>query len=145
MASKAELLAELDVDKFDVPNFNRLVEFFKNLINSIYGVTDSLAPKYKVYHALISQTGVDAPTVKVLENTIGALVWTYDGVGIYQATLAGAFTLNKTSFLFTPNKKGFFQWFANDVNVIEVNVSDSAAAASDGLLGDATIEIRVYN
>ncbi|HJY62672.1 MAG TPA: hypothetical protein VJ455_00845, partial [Ignavibacteria bacterium] len=51
---------------------------------------------YKKYVALISQGGTDAPTAIILENTIGAIVWSYLGVGQYFATLAGAFTTDKT-------------------------------------------------
>jgi len=51
----------------------------------------------KRYVALLSQAGTDAPVATVLENTLGGtVVWGYTGVGIYSATLTGAFTENKT-------------------------------------------------
>ena len=44
----------------------------------------------KVYRALLSQSGTDAPVATVLENTlVGEVVWTYDNEGFYTATLAG--------------------------------------------------------
>ena len=49
----------------------------------------------KVYRALLNQTGTDAPVATVLENTIGAIVWTRQGLGDYRGTLAGAFPASK--------------------------------------------------
>lgn len=52
----------------------------------------------KEYIALLTQSGTSAPTVTVLRNTFGAnIVWTYTSVGVYAATLAGAFTQDKTA------------------------------------------------
>lgn len=61
------------------------------------GVISATKPAYKVYTALLTQTGTDAPVATVLENTLGgAVVWSYMSVGVYEATLAGAFTSSKT-------------------------------------------------
>lgn len=50
----------------------------------------------KRYLALVSQSGVAAPTATVIQNTLGgALVWTRDNAGLYSGTLAGAFPSNK--------------------------------------------------
>jgi len=46
---------------------------------------------YKVYTALITQTGENAPVATVLENTIGNLIWTRSSAGSYDLTLVGAF------------------------------------------------------
>lgn len=51
----------------------------------------------KVYRALLTQTGTDAPTVTVFENTLsGALVWTRNSTGVYYGTLVGEFPVAKT-------------------------------------------------
>ncbi len=61
----------------------------------------------KKYVALLTQTGTNAPTATVLDNTLGGtLVWSYDGVGTYIGTLTGAFTLDKTSVLISGVYKG---------------------------------------
>ena len=63
----------------------------------------------KVYRALLSQTGTNAPVATVLENTLGNIVWTRDSAGTYFGTLTGAFLENKT---FTPifiNNSGLSQ------------------------------------
>ena len=53
---------------------------------------------YLKYVALLTQTGTDAPVATVLENTLGGtVVWARSEVGVYTATLADAFTANKTA------------------------------------------------
>ena len=51
---------------------------------------------YKVYTAIVNQTGTNAPVANVLENTIGEIVWTRTDAGLYYANLAGAFIDGKT-------------------------------------------------
>lgn len=47
----------------------------------------------KVYRALLTQTGTDAPVATVTENTLGGdVVWTYNAEGTYIGTLADAFS-----------------------------------------------------
>lgn len=103
---------------------------------------------YKVYTALISQTGTSAPTATILENTLGGtVVWTRTGTGAYLATLSGVFTANKTSVLVTPTS-GSTIASASSSSVNDVNLStalSTTAAAIDGVLANATIEIKVYN
>ena len=51
----------------------------------------------KVYRALLTQAGTNAPVATVLENTLGAdVVWTYQGTGNYTAQAAFAFPAQKT-------------------------------------------------
>ena len=56
-------------------------------------------PTYKVYTALLTQTGEDAPTATVLENTLGDIVWTRIDEGIYIGTLSNSFIENKTGVI----------------------------------------------
>ena len=49
--------------------------------------TNSVAP-YKVYTALLTQSGTDAPVATVLENTLGGtVVWIRSEAGAYTATI----------------------------------------------------------
>lgn len=58
---------------------------------------ENMASNYKVYTALLTQTGTNAPTATVLENTLGGtVVWTREDVGSYVGTLNDAFTAAKT-------------------------------------------------
>ena len=71
-------------------------------LNDLVDQVNNSGSTYKVYTGLMSQTGTNAPTVSVLENTIGNIVWTYSGVGSYQGTLVGAFPSGKVFFYMAP-------------------------------------------
>ena len=91
-----------------------------------------------------------APVATVLENTIGNIVWSYIGIGVYYGTLSNAFTVNKTS-LFVNNALN------NISDGIEINGTKASVdyfifssllggSGMDGFLVDnqCCIEIRVY-
>ena len=108
----------------------------------------------KVYVALLTQSGTNAPVATVLENTLGSdIVWTYQGIGQYYGTLANAFTLNKTTVILGTAVRGGdpsdirASIVATTLSVNQIQVSTGDAMTStredDGLLNTA-IEIRVY-
>ena len=103
---------------------------------------------YKVYSALITQSGTAAPTVTVLENAIGAIVWTRTSTGEYAGTLAGAFTASKTFVSLTLNYAGTsvtgYSVSPNN-NYVSIQTLNSANTAVDSKLVSASLEIRVYN
>jgi len=106
-----------------------------------YGVTSP----YRVYTALITQSGGSAPTITTqLENTLGNIVWTRSSDGVYVGTLAGAFSTTKTFVSFTNNNLCFLAMYANDENTVRIATSNTAGAAADDLL-TGSIEIRTYN
>ena len=77
---------------FDLPKM--LKEAFTRLAN-----TPSYEPPYKVYTALLSQSGTDAPVATVLENTLGGdIVWTRTDIGKYKGVIEGGFDANKTYY-----------------------------------------------
>jgi hypothetical protein len=108
------------------------------------------APTYKVYTALLSQSGTDAPVATVLENTLGV-------TPTYGYSSAGDYTLISAGF-FTEDKKYLFQGQVNNfddlVVSLERNDDDTIRIATTGfdriqanelMYGQAFIEIRVYN
>jgi len=112
-------------------------------------INSGSSSSYKVYTALITQSGVGGnPTVEILENTIGNIVWIYSSVGFYKGVLIGKFTNNKTWVSISP--------------VIIAPTLDTATAELDGIfrqdsdtiviltkdddkLLNTSIEIRVYS
>lgn len=72
--------------------------------SQLYAVGNGLKPinvgggssSYLVYKFGISQVGTGAPTIHILQNTIGNIVWSRNSIGFYEGTLTGAFTENKT-------------------------------------------------
>lgn len=109
------------------------------------------ARPYKVYVALLSQTGTSAPTVTVLENTLsGTVVWTRSSSGVYLGTLSGAFTANKTVAFAQLGAEVTGIDYAggwditvrrNSTSVMQIRLH-SSGTASDEL--NTSIEIRVY-
>jgi hypothetical protein len=113
-------------------------------------------PSYKVYTALLTQTGTSAPTAIVLENTLGGdVVWDYDSPGHYLAILNGAFPDQYKFYTSLPFKPISLQrwseiyWYGS--NSFAVNTSEWNGTfpiiyqSQNDLLFDFPIEIRVYN
>ncbi|OGI93532.1 hypothetical protein A3A03_02290 [Candidatus Nomurabacteria bacterium RIFCSPLOWO2_01_FULL_40_18] len=77
----------------------------------------------KVYRALLTQSGTDAPVATVLENTLGGtVVWLRDGVGYYYGTLTGAFPEGKTLVISSANADNYFAFAFRDGSSDFVNL-----------------------
>jgi hypothetical protein len=102
-------------------------------------------PKYKVYTALLTQTGTDAPVATVLENTLGNITYSYSEVGSYNINSSSLFTENKT-FIFINNGDSLSNK-ANyeSSNIIQIESLNNSITSENGLLLNTSIEIRVYN
>lgn len=100
---------------------------------------------YKVYTALLTQSGINAPTVIVLENTIGDIVWNYSTTGEYTGTLVNAFTEDKTFLFGYILPTSVIKIERNIVDQINVGTSTDLGVKTNGLLNNTSIEIRVYN
>jgi hypothetical protein len=98
------------------------------------------------YIATISQAGTSDPTVTVLENSIGNIVWTRAAVGRYQGTLTGAFPDQDKTYLIISNTAidTYLRIFWVSANVVEVRTLDFTNTLQDGRLSYNTIEIRTY-
>jgi hypothetical protein len=96
-----------------------------------------------IYRATMSQSSTAAPTVTVIENTIGNIIWTYSATGRYFGTLAGAF-VNATFFTICLtdgfNNAGVYK---NDDDSIGVKTTNNSFSAANGILSDTCVEIRV--
>lgn len=129
---------------------NEVAAFTKAVDGTIASTVDG---QPKVYRALLTQTGTDAPVATVLENTLGGtVVWTRDSGGRYDGTLAGAFTANKTAVNSGSCMDGsitLLGWFAgartddDSVRVISSSANDPSSVADDVLL-NTYVEILVY-
>ena len=107
---------------------------------------------YKVYTALLTQSGTDAPVATVLENTLGGdVVWSYVSIGYYKATLIGGFIEDKTFILTGSNisvntvDSATLNTNELSVNDFVLNTYDANTQAYNGILLKTSIEIRVYN
>jgi hypothetical protein len=102
---------------------------------------------YKVYTALLTQSGTAAPTDVVLENTLGgSIVWSYSSAGVYHGTLTGAFLVNKSiSFVTGIGFNKFIGCQRLNDNVMQITSVDVVNSPADTTLISTAIEIRVYN
>lgn len=109
------------------------------------GVVAATKPAYKVYTALLTQTGTNAPVATVLENTLGGtVVWSYNLGGSYTATLNGAFTVNKTVIYIGTPAVSTTTYFGIDGAAMGLNSFVLEASSGDDQLLNTPIEIRVY-
>ena len=116
--------------------------------------TSDISTPYLVYTASLTQSSTSAPVATVLENTLGGtVVWDYNSVGVYTATLSGVFTIGKTNIIYDPfhNMGGDAlitsrRQSANEIRVISYqNGWDGIyPATANDILENFIIEIRVY-
>jgi hypothetical protein len=101
---------------------------------------------YKKYIATISQTGTSDPTVTVLENTIGDIVWTRTLAGRYEGTLVGAFPDQDKTYLLNSitQTNNYIRFYWTSANVVQIRTADFTNTLQDGQLDFNTIEIRTY-
>jgi hypothetical protein len=109
---------------------------------------------YKVYTALLTQTGTTAPVATVLDNTLGFDVnFEYFSQGYYIITNPENFPVNKTICFATPSDwSGAVYIPINRIddefdNIFQIGSLDigSNYTPTDGKLLNTPIEIRVYN
>jgi hypothetical protein len=102
---------------------------------------------------LVYNTG--APVVTVLENTIGNIWFTYNGVGYYQVNSNELFTADKTTVILSPNLyietdtdvyTNYVSWSSLESNLSIITAYNNAYQDSTlNYNGNVMLEIRVYN
>lgn len=120
------------------------------IIDYLNGNGSSGDGSYKVYTAILNQGSTDAPTAIILNNTLGEVTYTYEDVGKYLINSNGLFTFNKTWIYLKDNdgnQQGVFVMVGpNDKNSINIfSYSDYMVSASNSILNNMSLEIRVYN
>lgn len=112
----------------------------------VNGLPEELVKPYKSYTALLNQTGTNAPTITVLNSELPfALASGYTSSGSYVLTSSNTFTTNKTFVMLnaTTDEKVFHD-IPNTSN-INIYTRDKSNVATDGILNNCPIEIRVYD
>lgn len=104
---------------------------------------------YKSYHASLTQTSTNAPTVTVLgANFLGAITWTRSTTGTYVATIAspGTFAAGKVFGVVLPSVAGGRYHVARTAaSTVTVYAYDAVAdTLKDGMLTASLVEIRIY-
>ena len=98
------------------------------------------SPNVKVYKALLTQTGTDAPVATVLANTLSGLpVWSRSGIGQYRLTLTDEFPQAKTFCLVNQDANGTYLIYTVNSNTMQLE-----SAGGDDCLSYTTVYIEVY-
>lgn len=117
--------------------------------NDITGEIEKIVvTPYKVYTALLTQSGTASPTAIVLENTLGVTItFSYGSPGVYSLTATGALTINKTWVIFNnvDNNAGTIAYNGKGLNGFTIQSRNSVGTTANDLLNLTEIEIRVYN
>lgn len=98
----------------------------------------------KIYRAFITQNGTSNPIAVVVgPNTIGDIVWTRSGVGVYSGYLDNAFIGNVGLVVgaTTDTKSVKLANLSSDILSISSYLYTSL---TDGILSNQYIEIRIY-
>jgi len=123
-----------------------LITYDNEFIDYYFVATDTTPDNWTNGTVLRFDTG--APTVIVLENTIGNIWFTYVEVGSYFVKSNGLFTdktyLNMQAFLYGPDEDRRIGISVGDVNTIQI-ITTFGTVAEDGNLFNTSMEIRVYN
>jgi hypothetical protein len=102
---------------------------------------------YKIYVALLTQTGSSAPVATILENTLGGtVVWSRSVAGLYLGTLNNTFVIDKVLCLSTvsPSEPALIVSSSRStVDRVQVRVTNAGEFTDN--ITNLNIEIRVYN
>lgn len=108
-------------------------------------VEASKGSSVKRYKALLSQQLNSDPTSIVLENSIGAIVWTRVGAGVYRGTLSSSFVDEKTFLQITSSSKDgicFIERISS--SVVEIKTAIADLKLDDDILNQTSVLIEVY-
>jgi len=113
-------------------------------IGSIVNLVENGGRPYKVYTALLTQSGTSAPTATVLENTLqGIPIWTRFSTDTFDCTLDGAFLEEKTFCIITAGTDDYSAL----ISLGRFNSDTVRAVYTEGVGSTVVVqvEIRVYN
>lgn len=148
--TRAQLLAGDIIDEAESAyTFNSFVTFLREN-TGFKTASGGSGASYKVYTALLNQSGTNPPVATVLENTLSLNpVFGYDGVGAYTIVDSSElFTNNKTYVLATGTGGAGISININDTTTIEIgcfNMAQPGGGNQNDMLLNAAFEIRVYN
>lgn len=111
---------------------------------------------YKSYQAIVSQTGTSAPSATAFLNELGAsMTWARTSAGLYTLTAGSSvFTSNKTVIILSEPLVGLVSYVivpTSGTVITMTTVLNSViatvltATATDALITNLLVEVRVYN
>jgi hypothetical protein len=122
----------------------------KTISRSVFleGTSGGSSLPYKVYTGLITQLGEADPTVIVMQNTIGNIVWTRGGTGFYFGVGDNFFKTKRTFIIINSAYSGGVSAkvmpYRVDSSTVEFDVIAGDSISVDGFFNNSSFEIRVY-
>jgi len=118
-------------------------------VYTMQDIKDSAGPGYKIYAAIMNQSGIpEPPTATVLKNTTGAtFTWTRFGAGQYRVEASSpVFTANKTVATLNVGNIDFGStaWARNNDSFLQIETGTSSTKL-DGYLTNGYLEILIYD
>lgn len=102
---------------------------------------------YSVYTALLLQSGTNAPTAIIIENSISddAPVWSYDGVGTYRITFSSIFSDDTKIFMQCGGRAGIYEYGYMFGGALRLQTNNQSGSPSNNIMSAYTFfEIRIY-
>ena len=131
------------------PLMHRVLGYIEDKINELVDSVNTPAPTNpKVYRALLTQVGTNAPTAIELENTLGFTpIYSYLDVGDYRLSLPDTPYLKifTKSFLLSNGDMFLIALTANENQVIINPMLIADSVKYDDVLFNTPIEILVYD
>lgn len=138
--TNAQLLAEAAVIKNETNSGANTAERVGTMLEDIINNTGG---NYKVYTALLTQSGQDAPTADVLFNNTGIeFSWGYDGQGYYY--INQTFLNQQNSFISIQNNTGINGQYYNITTAFSGDYLVVWTDGTDGVLDHTFFELRIY-
>ena len=136
------------IEKIRISNFFNLPRMVAEAFKKLQALIPTpQEPSYKVYTALLTQSGTDAPVATVLENTLGEdITFSYATTGVYNIVSTTLIDLDKVVIFIQNSGQTIFEVYPNGANDFRIitYLFDTPSTA-DELLYLTPIEIRVYN
>lgn len=143
-------------NRFSTDQKDALLALAKDVNPIVDAVNDlqnnSFSMPYKVYVALLTQTGTSAPIAVILENTLGFVpIFGHQGTGTFSidnGVEPGSFPYLKTTCFISnrSNSQQFgIQKSLGDNDSIYILSFSQFGTLANSILSNTTIEIRVYN
>jgi hypothetical protein len=147
--SRTDLKASTDgTVQWLIDLMTKIADSQTNVVDDGIGGASDGSSSVREYVALITQSGTDAPTAKVLKNTLGGVpTLNRAAAGIYYMELNEAFNVDKTCVFIgnTQNDTGTMtEASCNSTSRIYIETILASNAFSDDLMTNCAIQILVY-
>jgi hypothetical protein len=139
-----------DIQQFFVKMMTEAALSYNGLPDNEYGVNQFFealrvaARPYRSYAVNMSQSGTSDPVVAIMEDQIGIVSVTRQGVGDYLINKTSGFGVADTLVICSGSSLGTVQGKRVSPNAVNVITTDLTGTPSDDILFVTSIEVRVY-